>query len=280
MKKMIIDSHHHDQGGPDYVDLLAEHYAMVGIDKVCLISQSGEEGLERMKGWMRKYPDLVLGLAQLDWENHTPDDIARFKDDGFAGVKFIRPPACYNDKRFWPIYEKCQEMGLPGLFHLGIVGRGGRTKSGLQSGATPDSMQNGYFVDSNYMRPIYLDTLARLFPAWTIHGAHLGNPWYEEASMSARWNPNLYFDLTGSTLKKKTPEFLGGLLWWNRFTRYRDPNGRDAWEKIIFGTDVAYFEAQDLLHDYDHVIRTLGLSEEIKWKILGGTAAQIYGVAE
>jgi tetrapyrrole methylase family protein/MazG family protein len=55
---------------------------------------------------------------------------------------------------------------------------------------------------------------------------------------------------------------------------------RDAWEKIIFGTDVAYYEARDLLQDYDHVIRTLGLSEEIKWKILGGTAAQIYGVNE
>ena len=65
----------------------------------------------------------------------------------------------------------------------------------------------GYFVDSNYMRPIYLDTMARLFPAWKIHGAHLGNPWYEEASMSCRWNPNLYFDLTGSTLKKKNRSF-------------------------------------------------------------------------
>ena len=227
---------------------------------------------------MKKYPDLILGLATYDWENHKADDILRFKAEGFAGVKFIRPPAPYHDKAFWPSYEKCQEMKLPGLFHLGIVGRGGSSKRGFASAATRESMRNAYYVDSNFMRPVYLDTLARLFPDWTIHGAHLGNPWYEEAAMCCRWNPNLYFDLSGSSLKAKRPEFFGDLLWWNRFTRYRDPDGRDAWEKIIFGSDVAYFETRDVLHDYDVLIRALGISDEIRWKMLGGTAAEIYGL--
>lgn len=52
------------------------------------------------------------------------------------------------------------------------------------------------------MRPIYLDTIARAFPDLKIIGAHLGNPWYQEAAEVARWNPNVFFDLTGSTLKK------------------------------------------------------------------------------
>ncbi len=278
MSKLIIDTHHHYQNVPNYEDLLAEEYARLGIHKVALISRGGEEGLAQLKAAMDKYPDFILGLATLDWRNHTPDDIARFKGEGFAGVKFIRPPAPYHDQAFWPIYEKCQEMRLPGLFHLGIVGRGGSTKSGFMSSATRESMQNAYFVDSNYMRPVYLDTLARLFPEWIIQGAHLGNPWYEEAAMCCRWNPNLYFDLSGSSLKAKRPQFFGDLLWWNRFTRYRDPDGRDAWEKIVFGTDVAYFEAADMLHDYDLVIRGLGLSEELRWKVLGGTAAMMYGL--
>jgi hypothetical protein len=50
---------------------------------------------------------------------------------------------------------------------------------------------------------MYLDTLAREFPDLTLVGAHLGNPWYDEAAEAARWNPNLYFDMTGSTLVKK-----------------------------------------------------------------------------
>jgi predicted TIM-barrel fold metal-dependent hydrolase len=212
----------------------------------------------------------------LDWQSHTPDDIVRFRELGAAGVKFIRPTAPYNDKKWWPIYEKCQEMKLPGLFHLGIVGI--PAASGVMRAASAEDAQNPSFVDSNYMRPIYLDTLARLFPEWQIHGAHLGNPWYEEATMSCRWNRNLYFDLTGSTLKKKKPAFLGELLWWTPYTRYRDPDGRDAWEKIVFGSDVAYWETQDVLSDYDHVMRELHLSDDIRRKIMGETAAKIYGL--
>ena len=273
-KKIIIDAHHHYQNVPDYPDLLAEEYAAQGISKVCLISPGGEDGIDRLNAAVKKYPDLILGLPQFDWKKHKPDDIIRFKGDGSAGVKFISPPLPYHQKEFWPIYEQCQKLEMPGLFHLGIVGR--MSSKGFMKAATPGEITNAYFVDNNYMRPIYLDTIARLFPEWQIHGAHLGNPWYEEATMSCRWNPNLYFDLSGSTLKKKKPEFLGELLWWNKFTRYKDPNGRDAWEKIVFGSDVAYYEAHDVLHDYDNLIRSLNLSEEIKWKILGGTAAEIY----
>lgn len=275
-KHTIIDAHHHYQDVPDYPDLLAEEYAALGISKVCLISLEAEDGIKRLKAAVAKYPDLVLGLAKFEWEKHTPEDIARFKDHGFAGVKFTGPPLPYNHKDFWPIYEQCQELQLPGLFHLGILQR--LQSTGFMKAATRADLSGGYFLDCNYMRPIYLDTLARLFPEWQIHGAHLGNPWFEEAAMSSRWNPNLYFDLTGSTLKKKKPAFLAEMLWWNRYTRYRDPDGLDAWEKIVFGSDVAYFETHDVLHDYDRLIRALNLSEDIRWKILGGTAAKIYGL--
>lgn len=275
-ERMIIDAHHHYQNVPDYPDLLADEYARLGISKVCLISPRGEDGIERLHKAVVKYPDLILGLGTFNWREHTVDDIQRFKDLGLAGVKFISPTATYHDERFWPIYEKCQELRLPGLFHLGVIGRTAGT--GLMRAATPDDAKRAYFVDCNWMRPIYLDTLARLFPEWQIQGAHFGNPWYDEAAMCCRWNPNLYFDLSGSTLKKKRPEFLGDLLWWNRFTRYRDPEGRDAWEKIVFGSDVAYYETHDVLHDYDRVIKTLNLSDEIRWRILGGTAARMYGL--
>jgi len=277
--KLIIDAHHHYQNLPNYPDLLAEEYAALGISKVCLISPRGDDPYGRLQAAIKKYPDFILGLPEYDWEHHTPDDIRRFKDMGFSGVKFIRPPQPYHHKTFWSVYEKCQELKLPGLFHLGIVARTTINAKGFMKAATSADMAEAQFVDNNYMRPIYLDTIARLFPEWQIHGAHLGNPWYEEAAMSCRWNPNLYFDLSGSTLKKKKPEFLCELLWWNQFTRYRDPDGRDAWEKIVFGSDVAYFETRDVLHDYDQVIRALKLSDDLKWKIFGGTAAKIYGLA-
>lgn len=137
------------------------------------------------------------------------------------------------------------------------------------------ALVNPYRISSNYMKPIYLDTIARIFPRLTIIGAHLGNPWYEEATMSARWNPNLYFDLSGSILKKKTPEFLGGLLWWTPQTRYRDPEGRYAWEKILFGSDVPYHEIEEVMADYKGVLNKLKINQEIQDGIFGGTMAKI-----
>ncbi len=273
---IIIDAHHHYQDIPDYPDLLAEEYDSLGITKVCLISPDVENGIKKLKRAMNRYPKFILGLPQFDWDNHTIDNIKHFKDEGFTGVKFIKPPLPYHHKKFWQVYEKCQELNLPGLFHLGIVAR--MSATGLMKAASREELPGAYFVDCNYMRPIYLDTLARLYPEWQIHGAHLGNPWYEEAAMSCRWNPNLYFDLTGSTLKKKKPEYFSELLWWNSSTRYRDPDGRDAWEKIVFGSDVAYNETHDVLNDYHNLIRVLNLSDKIRRKILGETAAAIYNI--
>jgi len=41
---------------------------------------------------------------------------------------------------------------------------------------------------------------------------------------------------------------------------------------------VPYYEIHDVLHDYHRTMSALGLSEELKWKVLGGTAARILGV--
>ena len=142
--------------------------------------------------------------------------------------------------------------------------------------AGPDMVYAPDFVDASYMHPVSLDTLARMFPEWTIQGAHLGNPWYEEAAMCCRWNPNLYFDLSGSTLKKKRPSALQDLLWWTEHSRYRDPEGRDAWEKVVFGSDVAYYETHDVLHDYEQLLRSLQASARIRTAVMRDTAVRMY----
>ncbi len=58
------------------------------------------------------------------------------------------------------------------LFHLGIV--------------TRTAEDRRFDADNERHRPIYLDTIARAFPGLTIIGAHLGNPWREEAAMPCR----------------------------------------------------------------------------------------------
>lgn len=111
-----------------------------------------------------------------------------YYEQGFKGLKAINPLVAYDDPSCYCIYARAEDFSMPILFHTGIVVRKKNERS-----------QN---VSSARMRPIYLDTIARAFPDLKIIGAHLGNPWYQEAAEVARWNPNVFFDLTGSTLKK------------------------------------------------------------------------------
>ncbi|MCK5844328.1 MAG: amidohydrolase family protein, partial [Victivallales bacterium] len=175
---------------------------------------------------------------------------------------FILPKVCYHDETLYPWYQRAEELGMPVLFHLGIVAR------------VPGRRDR---VDNNLMRPVYLDTIARSFPDLTIIGAHLGNPWYDEACMSCRWNPNLYFDLSGSTLKKKKPEFIGELLWWGdgTYKQYCDAEGRGAWEKIVFGSDVLAEDIHDVVEDYERFADALELTDEIREAVFYGTAEKL-----
>jgi len=269
-QRRIIDAHHHLGPEDGYADRLAETCDKLNIVKVCLvcvnIPGAPFDANEATRAAFEKYPDLYVGFGGVNmWQDDGADQVQRLHEQGFKGLKLIIPPRTYDDASFYPIYERAQELGMPVLFHLGIVSRSAVRK---------------VHVDNNLMRPIYLDTIARDFPELTIIGAHLGNPWYEEATMSCRWNPNLYFDLSGSTLKKKTPEFLGGLLWWTPTTFYGDAEGRYAWEKIVFGSDVNYAYVKDVLNDYERLMAALNLAPELRQAVLYDTMASILNLED
>lgn len=263
---MRIDAHVHYNDEEGYVERLIEEEQRLGFDKVCLNGAVWElhaEGNDGVAEAMKSHPDVIVGMAHFrlgDWE---PDRVREFYERGFKGLKFLRPPARYDDKVFYPVYEAAAEFGLVCLFHTGIVARTSRDRT--------------FDVNNERHRPIYLDTIARHIPELKIIGAHLGNPWYDEASMACRWNPNLYFDLSGSSLKKKPPEFFQTMLWWTETTQYRDPEGRPAWEKIVFGSDVAINLIEDVMQDYQRTMDAIGLRKDLQDAVFGGTMAKLLG---
>ena len=264
MARRIIDMHEHLFEN-DAADRLAEAYGRLGVVRAAIqaLPPSRKPGNnEAVLEAHKSYPDLFVPFVGFEYDEMGPDDLTRFRDEGFVGVKFIAPHKPYNDASYFPVYERAAELGMPVLFHLGIV-------------ANKPSWDD---CDSNLMRPIHLDHIARSFPELKIIGAHLGNPWYDEATMSCRWNPNLFFDLSGSTLKKKTPQFLGGLLWWTPTTAYKSPDGTHAWQKIVFGSDVDIDQIEDVIHDYEELMAALGLSMELQEQVWYGTAARILGL--
>ena len=91
------------------------------------------------------------------------------------------------------------------------------------------------------MRATRLDLIARHWPKMIVIGAHLGNPDYAEAAEIARWIPNLYFDLSGSSLIKMRGnyEYFRSIFWWSGVVSPHTPQGGpDAFEKLVFGSDI------------------------------------------
>ncbi len=176
-----------------------------------------------------------------------------------------RPRNNWDDFVYFQIYEKLQRLKLVALFHTGIV-------SGTSDEPEQSSMAR--------MRPSYLHTIARAFPNLIIQGAHLGNPWYDEAAEVARWEKNLYFDLTGSSLikKEKNLAIFKEYLWWEGPTAHSSKDAVYAFEKLVFGTDEAPDQIDNMLGRYEAMLNACGVPEPIRKKIYGETMARILGL--
>ena len=91
----------------------------------------------------------------------------------------------------------------------------------------------------------------------------------------------MYFDLSGSTLKKKKPPFFEEMLWWGDQTiRYKDEFGRGPWEKILFGTDVSPTEMPETMDDYTKLLTALDLPGNLRDAVMGNTAKIFLGITD
>jgi predicted TIM-barrel fold metal-dependent hydrolase len=175
------------------------------------------------------------------------------------------PKHNWDDFGYFPLYQRLQDLGLVALFHTGIV-------SGSSDDPEPSSMAR--------MRPAYLHTIARSFPQLRIQGAHLGNPWYDEAGEVARWEKNVYFDLTGSSLIKKARNLavFGEYLWWEGPTAHSSPDAVYAFEKLVFGTDEPPDQLHNMLTRYEAMLDANDVPEASRRLIYGGTMARVLGI--
>jgi predicted TIM-barrel fold metal-dependent hydrolase len=259
---LVIDCHVHYDGRDGELESLLEACDRIGIGKAVIFSMESNDAVLRAA---HAHPDRLIPFAYFALGTDAPARVSEFRDAGFRGIKFINPKDAYNSRSYWDVYGRMAEAGLVAIYHLGIVGR--------RRDGQPDDH------DSNLTRAIHLDHIARCFPTLRLIGAHFGNPWYEEAAMAARWNSNLWFDLSGSTLKAKPPEFIRALLWWDRPGHpYRPHGDKHPFDKILFGTDVAHEWMSDVHQDYQLLLAAMKVPPEYRAKIMGGTAMEILGI--
>ncbi len=108
---------------------------------------------------------------------------------GAKGVKLHPGMHCFypNDRELWPMYQQCQQLGLPVLADSGpwdvprvIVG----------------AASHLHQPRKDYGEPNNFEEVLRDFPRLTLVLAHLGSAWWDERVELALKYPNVYFDIS------------------------------------------------------------------------------------
>lgn len=266
----IIDSHIHCGGSEKWVKDMVKYYSPYNA-MACVLTWM--QDIDLMLDAIKSFPKIFIGYGRVKLDDpNAVREIEKFKDNGFVGMKFHSPRKNFDDPSYFHIYRLCEEFNMHMLFHTGISAQ-----------KIQDEPQWG---SSARMRPIYLDTICRQFPRVTIQGAHLGNPWYEEAAEAARWNPKLYFDVTGSTLLKFIKlgrlDRMKEILWWAADESENNPHtlksGPDAWEHIVFGTDEAPSGLKENINRFQMMLDANNIPENNRKMMWGLTIANLLGI--
>jgi uncharacterized protein len=258
----LIDAHVHYNGDPAFLEKLVARLDAVQGLAFLLVKP---EDMESAKAGIAKHPNRLIGFGEINLDDPRALDLVdQMHAAGFRGLgELTSTLKNYDDRGYWPIYARAEQYGMILLFHTGIVNR-------------PDpSIPSDISVDR--MRPTTLDGIARRFPKLTIIGAHLGNPDYAWAAEIARWNPNLYFDLSGSSLIKKQQDytFFKSIFWWSGVVSPHTPkDNSNAFEKLVFGSDVFNGEIEEFdrqLDRYHRMLDACGVPPESQAKIFAVT---------
>lgn len=262
----LVDAHVHHNGDTEFLKQLV--LRLEKHDGVAFLLVKPEH-LKQVSEFMGTHPGRLIGFGDVSLDDpRALDRIDEFHQAGFRGLgELSRTRKPFDDPSYTPFYDRAAKYRMMLLFHTGIVNR-----------TQPDKAED---VSVDRLRVTLLDNIARRYPTLTIIGAHLGNPDYEWAGEIARWNPNLYFDLSGSTLIKKQedPKYFKSIFWWTSVASPHTPKAKaSAFEKLIFGSDVFGGDLEEFdrsLERYKRMLDACGVSPEAQANIFGGTLLRL-----
>lgn len=266
----MVDIHmHYESENPKFIDdflRVSDRLNLTG----CMLTAFEDRKVVAQAAKAHPTKILPFGYVDLD-SSDVVKQVEELHDLGFRGLgelEFVKKP--YDDTSYRPVYELANRYKWVVLFHTGIVLRA--------------KFHEPEDVSSYRMSAKYLETIARNYPDITVIGAHCGNPDYQWAAEIARWNPNVFFDLSGSTLKK-----FGGhlsdfskIFWWSGTDEGTEQPNNDpsAFTKIVYGTDSSPNNEEHILAQYVAMFDACGVPESARKLVLGGTLAKILGLPD
>lgn len=185
----------------------------------------------------------------------APDDMAavvesEVRDRGARGVNL--QPYAYrlhcDDRRFYPMYAKCRELGIPVTVHCSINFTSDRS------------------ID--YGRPIHLDQVACDFPGLVLVANHGGWPWVTELVAVAWKHPTVYIEIGAISPRYIAMPGTG----WEPLLVYGQSLLQD---RVLWATDSMLPFATSL-----EQARKLPIKPDVLTKWLGANAARLLGLGD
>ncbi len=200
----------------------------------------------------RDHPETFVGFGSVDPHKgeRAVGELDRIAELELKGVKLHPSLQAFapDDERFWPLYDRCEELGLIVLFHTGTSGIGAGQPGG-----------QGIRID--YARPIKLDPVAASFPDMKILAAHFGYPWHLELLAMALHKTNIHIDISGWAPRYIPMEVI------------RDMRGR-LQDQFVFGSDYPFIQPQRCLEE----LGTLDIPEPVLQKLLLDNGKRLLGL--
>lgn len=236
---------------PDEIplDLTRAMLDAAGVTRAAITAWYGPDGPlidnDEVAAFARQDPDRLIPIASVDLRR--PMDAVRelrraVEELGCRGLRILPwlwglPP---NDRRYYPLYVACIELGIPFCLQVGHAGPLRPSEPG---------------------RPIpYLDEVACDFPELTIVAGHIGYPWTNEMIALAHKYENVYIDTSAYKPKRFPPELV----------QMMKGSGR---RKVLFGSNYPMIPPADCLAEVD----ALGLDDDARALFLFGNATRVFG---
>jgi predicted TIM-barrel fold metal-dependent hydrolase len=133
---------------------------------------------ELIAGYQAQHPEKVAGWASVD--PNEPDCVEQLEhcvqNLKLRGLKLgpVYQHFDPQDRRHWPLFRKCQQFGIPIMWHQGTT--------------FPSRAR------LNWGLPLQLEDIAMDFPDLRMIIAHLGHPWETDTIVLIRKCPNVYTD--------------------------------------------------------------------------------------
>ena len=221
-----------------------------GVDRGILSAWWGPRGPllsnDEVAAHCAAYPDRFVGAGSVDLARpmEAVREVRRCVEElGFKAIRMLpwlwdAPP---DDRRYYPIYAACVDLGVPFCLQVGHTGPLRPSEPG---------------------RPIpYLDRVALDFPELVIVGGHVGYPWTDEMIALATKYPNVYIDTSAYKPSRFPPQLVHFLA-------------HHGSSKVLFGSNWPMIAPRACLEGLD----ALELDDEARTRFLGGNAARVFGL--